>query len=259
MFPISLKRFEKQGQPTVVPKNRVRHSFPRMTQLYSLVPFFVALFFYCVKGASDFKVPKPTKTQAKWLDYEVGAIVHFNMQTFDGYMKPGKSQHIWFNKRRRRDQIRMPFRFPIILSVKNTLNSNERDEMTKNCLDIEVWRWWCHQTFCIAWSFYFNTQQLCFRMPHWIVNSKTFGFPWVKCETLQSITPWPPTTLPDCSVFSRNLGREMERGFLRREEFVTRKGYVTQVLFFLEIQSLQSSPIASPLSVEWLRVFGKCV
>ena len=46
----------------------------------------------CVEGASDFEVPKPTKTQAKWLDYEVGAIVHFNMQTFDRYMKPGKSQ-----------------------------------------------------------------------------------------------------------------------------------------------------------------------
>lgn len=38
---------------------------------------------------STFKVPKPTKTQAKWLDYEVGAIVHFNMQTFNRYMKPG--------------------------------------------------------------------------------------------------------------------------------------------------------------------------
>lgn len=69
-----------------------------MTQLYSLVPFFVALFIYCVEGASDFKVPMPTKTQAKWLDYEVGAIVHFNMQTFDGYMKPGKSQHIHLTK-----------------------------------------------------------------------------------------------------------------------------------------------------------------
>ena len=63
-----------------------------MVQLYSLVSFIVILGIYCVEGASGFEVPKPTKTQAKWLDYEVGAIVHFNMQTFDRYMKPGKSQ-----------------------------------------------------------------------------------------------------------------------------------------------------------------------
>ena len=79
-------------------KNRIRRSSPRMVQLYSLVSFLVPLCIYCVKGASDFEVPKPTKTQAKWLDYEVGAIVHFNMQTFDRYMKPGKLQLIHLTK-----------------------------------------------------------------------------------------------------------------------------------------------------------------
>ena len=79
-------------------KNRIRRSSPRMVQLYSLVSFLVPLCVYFVEGASDFEVPKPTKTQAKWLDYEVGAIVHFNMQTFDRYMKPGKMQLIHLTK-----------------------------------------------------------------------------------------------------------------------------------------------------------------
>ena len=75
-------------------KSRIRHSFLRMIQLYSLVSTLVPLCIYFVEGASNFEVPKPTKTQAKWLDYEVGAIVHFNMQTFDRFMKPGESQFV---------------------------------------------------------------------------------------------------------------------------------------------------------------------
>ena len=43
------------------------------------------------RGADAFEIPKPTETQAKWLDYEVGAIVHFNMQTYDRSMKAGKA------------------------------------------------------------------------------------------------------------------------------------------------------------------------
>lgn len=38
---------------------------------------------------STFKIAKPSITQAKWLDFEVGASIHFNMQTFDKSMKRG--------------------------------------------------------------------------------------------------------------------------------------------------------------------------
>lgn len=34
-------------------------------------------------------VAKPSASQAKYLDYEIGASIHFNMQTFARYMKPG--------------------------------------------------------------------------------------------------------------------------------------------------------------------------
>ena len=40
----------------------------------------------CVKTVSCVSlsaVAKPSATQAKWLDYEMGAVIHFNMQTFD--------------------------------------------------------------------------------------------------------------------------------------------------------------------------------
>ena len=33
---------------------------------------------------------KPSVSQAKYLDYEIGASIHFNMQTFNGAMKPGE-------------------------------------------------------------------------------------------------------------------------------------------------------------------------
>lgn len=57
----------------------------------SLRVYFSSLLCYlCVRNADAFKIPKPTETQARWLDYEVGAIVHFNMQTFDGSMRAGK-------------------------------------------------------------------------------------------------------------------------------------------------------------------------
>lgn len=72
-------------------KNHIRHSFSKITNLHNLVCFSIILCSHSfVEGSSDFKVAKPTKTQAKWLDYEIGAIVHFNMQTFDRYMKPGR-------------------------------------------------------------------------------------------------------------------------------------------------------------------------
>lgn len=59
--------------------------------LNSLRVYFSSVLIYlCVKNADAFKIPKPTETQARWLDYEVGAIVHFNMQTFDRSMQAGK-------------------------------------------------------------------------------------------------------------------------------------------------------------------------
>ena len=36
------------------------------------------------------EVAKPSDAQVKYLDLEIGASIHFNMQTFDGGMKPGK-------------------------------------------------------------------------------------------------------------------------------------------------------------------------
>lgn len=60
-----------------------------MVNLHILLVLGISLYAYWMGIVSTFKVPKPTKTQAKWLDYEVGAIVHFNMQTFNRYMKPG--------------------------------------------------------------------------------------------------------------------------------------------------------------------------
>ena len=70
-------------------------SFLRMLKLLFIVHFssIILCHFYAEK-VKAFKVPKPTKTQAKWLDYEVGAIVHFNMQTFDRYMRPGEALFI---------------------------------------------------------------------------------------------------------------------------------------------------------------------
>lgn len=100
---------------------------PRMIQVYCLACFSVILCIHCVEGSRDFEVPKPTKTQAKWLDYEVGAIVHFNMQTFDRYMKPGKRL---LHLTSRDVEVTMTgyllIRFPTNLSVKDTLNSNKR-------------------------------------------------------------------------------------------------------------------------------------
>ena len=40
--------------------------------------------------ARHLSVVKPSATQAKYLDYEIGASIHFNMQTFSRTMKPGK-------------------------------------------------------------------------------------------------------------------------------------------------------------------------
>ena len=69
--------------------------FLRMLKLLYIVYFSsIILCHFYVKKAKALRVPKPTKTQAKWLDYEVGAIVHFNMQTFDRYMRPGEALFI---------------------------------------------------------------------------------------------------------------------------------------------------------------------
>ena len=48
---------------------------------------FCGTFARCVEVIS---VAKPSEAQAKYLDFEIGASIHFNMQTFSGTMKPGK-------------------------------------------------------------------------------------------------------------------------------------------------------------------------
>jgi hypothetical protein len=40
--------------------------------------------------SASFKPAKPSAAQAQWLDFEVGASIHFNMQTFDKNMKRGR-------------------------------------------------------------------------------------------------------------------------------------------------------------------------
>ena len=42
-------------------------------------------------------VAKPSATQVKYLDYEIGASIHFNMQTFDRSMGPGNEILVSFN------------------------------------------------------------------------------------------------------------------------------------------------------------------
>ena len=37
-------------------------------------------------------VAKPSATQVKYLDYEIGASIHFNMQTFERSMGPGNEK-----------------------------------------------------------------------------------------------------------------------------------------------------------------------
>jgi len=41
------------------------------------------------KKSKGFVPALPSSTQAKWLDYEVGASIHFNMQTFARNMSRG--------------------------------------------------------------------------------------------------------------------------------------------------------------------------
>ncbi|EDO44021.1 predicted protein, partial [Nematostella vectensis] len=43
----------------------------------------------CVLSSSAFDLAKPSAGQAKWLDHEVGAVIHFNMQTFNKSMSQG--------------------------------------------------------------------------------------------------------------------------------------------------------------------------
>ena len=66
-------------------------SFQRIATFIAWVYFLAPSFRF--NSTNAFSVPKPSNTQAKWLDYEIGAIVHFNMQTFSRFMKPGN----WLN------------------------------------------------------------------------------------------------------------------------------------------------------------------
>ena len=52
----------------------------------------IALFLVCFINCSHcaVSVAKPSAAQAKYLDYEIGASIHFNMQTFNRSMKAGK-------------------------------------------------------------------------------------------------------------------------------------------------------------------------
>ena len=56
-----------------------------------VVVLFCEKFASCVNVIS---VAKPSAAQAKFLDFEIGASIHFNMQTFSRTMKPGKL--IWY-------------------------------------------------------------------------------------------------------------------------------------------------------------------
>ena len=63
----------------------------RMSCAVLLATLVVVLF--CGKFASFVKVisvAKPSAAQAKFLDFEIGASIHFNMQTFSRTMKPGE-------------------------------------------------------------------------------------------------------------------------------------------------------------------------
>ena len=53
-----------------------------------LIALFLACFINCSHCAVS--VAKPSAAQAKYLDYEIGASIHFNMQTFNRSMKAGK-------------------------------------------------------------------------------------------------------------------------------------------------------------------------
>ena len=53
-----------------------------------LIALFLACFINCSHSAIS--VAKPSAAQAKYLDYEIGASIHFNMQTFNRSMKAGK-------------------------------------------------------------------------------------------------------------------------------------------------------------------------
>ena len=86
----------------VVVKSRDFHESRRETQrktcrlslissemIYSrLIALFLACFINCSHSAVS--VAKPSAAQAKYLDYEIGASIHFNMQTFNRSMKAGK-------------------------------------------------------------------------------------------------------------------------------------------------------------------------
>ena len=53
-----------------------------------LIALVLACFINCSHCAVS--VAKPSAAQAKYLDYEIGASIHFNMQTFNRSMKAGK-------------------------------------------------------------------------------------------------------------------------------------------------------------------------
>ena len=64
-----------------------------MKMTFSVLMTALVVVSFCGRFASCvrvFSVAKPSETQARYLDYEIGASIHFNMQTFSGTMKPGK-------------------------------------------------------------------------------------------------------------------------------------------------------------------------
>ena len=66
------------------------------TKLMSCLSVFVTLLkvvlcYGSLASCATVSVAKPSALLAKYLDYEIGASIHFNMQTFNETMKPGKS------------------------------------------------------------------------------------------------------------------------------------------------------------------------
>lgn len=60
---------------------------------YAVLLATLVVVLFCGKFASFVKVisvAKPSAAQAKFLDFEIGASIHFNMQTFSRTMKPGE-------------------------------------------------------------------------------------------------------------------------------------------------------------------------
>ena len=79
----------------------LRNSCSRLPQ-GAKVPHFVLMLgvvvFLCTNTANSLTVAKPSASQAELMDYELGASIHFNMQTFNRSMRPGKSTNVWIQR-----------------------------------------------------------------------------------------------------------------------------------------------------------------